>query len=242
MTVLFGDDFRTGNFNAWTGISGSPTIVTSPVHNGTYAMSINAPFTAVYKNIAGQSTIFYRAYFYVAAVGGEVIFQALTSAAWDELASIVRTSSGFLGLYFRSGSDMINVNSATAFPLGEWVSIEIKMVVHATVGEYRVYLNGNEITDLTQTGLNTSNYGNIAVIIAGTGWIQSTATVYIADVVASDAYIGPALPPTNFTLTYQSNPIVVPCTVNGQTLNPNSSIQVPSGTSIIISVPSEVTV
>jgi len=48
--------------------------------------------------------------------------------------------------------------------------------------------------------------------------------------------------PTNFTLTYQSNPIVIPCAINGQTLSSGSSVIVPSGTSITISVPSEVNI
>lgn len=48
--------------------------------------------------------------------------------------------------------------------------------------------------------------------------------------------------PTNFTLSYQSNPIVVPCTVNEQPLNSGGSVIIPSGTQVTISVPSEVNV
>jgi len=43
-------------------------------------------------------------------------------------------------------------------------------------------------------------------------------------------------------ISYTSSPISVPCTVNGQTMNPGESIQMPDGTQVTISVPAEVNV
>ncbi|MCJ7634204.1 hypothetical protein MUP77_17675 [Candidatus Bathyarchaeota archaeon] len=43
-------------------------------------------------------------------------------------------------------------------------------------------------------------------------------------------------------LSYNSSPVSVPCTVNGQTVNPGQSIQIADGTQVTISVPVEVTI
>ena len=44
------------------------------------------------------------------------------------------------------------------------------------------------------------------------------------------------------SISYSSSPISVPCTINGQPINPGQSIQVPDGTQVTISVPAEVNV
>ncbi|MEM2995645.1 MAG: hypothetical protein QXI91_06520, partial [Candidatus Bathyarchaeia archaeon] len=35
--TIFSDGFESGDFSAWTGTVGSPTIVSSPTHHGAYA-------------------------------------------------------------------------------------------------------------------------------------------------------------------------------------------------------------
>jgi len=88
-------------------------------------------------------------------------------------------------------------DSATLFPLNEWMCIEVKHVTHATTGEDRVYLNGVEINDLTQTGINTSgDSANQLCLGALVGYAdiysaETHFTNYIDCVVVADTYIGP---------------------------------------------------
>jgi len=60
--------------------------------------------------------------------------------------------------------------------------------------------------------------------------------------VTSDINITSYYTSVSRTISYNSSPINVSCTINGQTLNPGQLIQVPDGTQVTISVPSEVTI
>ena len=65
---IFSDGFESGNFSAWTGTNGSPSIVKSPVHHGSYAAQANAAYEYWYKTFSGQTVVYVRFYFRLSAI------------------------------------------------------------------------------------------------------------------------------------------------------------------------------
>lgn len=61
-TEVFSNGFEEGDFSAWTGTSGSPAIVESPVHHGTYAAECEGSEN-VYYTFTGMSEAYARLYF-----------------------------------------------------------------------------------------------------------------------------------------------------------------------------------
>ena len=60
--------------------------------------------------------------------------------------------------------------------------------------------------------------------------------------VTSDINIASYYTSVSRSISYSSSPVSVPCTVNGQTVNPGQAIQVPDGTQVTITVPAEVNI
>jgi len=64
MTELFSNGFEEGNFNAWSGTSGAPTVQDAIKHHGTYAeQASNAGSGATdyaYKTVSGYSECGFR--------------------------------------------------------------------------------------------------------------------------------------------------------------------------------------
>ncbi|MCJ7634205.1 LamG domain-containing protein [Candidatus Bathyarchaeota archaeon] len=230
MTELFRDGFESGDFLAWLGF-GVGTIVQSTFkHSGTYAMNCRWPGEQVYTTFDSNPTNV-RFYIYITSAPSEDVNYA---ALWGTVSGdvFVRiTATSLLQLIVPSGI----ISSGQTLSLNTWYCIEVQR----GSGIANLWLNGNLVASSTTETIVGNTYElDLGVLGSSLG----NVITYIDDVVISDAYIGPEGTPPNYILTYQSNPIVVPCTVNGQTVNPGESIQVPSGTSVTISVPTEVNV
>ncbi len=243
MTILFQDDFESNDFSAWTGKSGTNAIVQSGiVHSGGFAASGSGLSTEfVYKTIPSSSIVYARAYvrWSVIPLGLYLLFWLRSGGTTSASKFYVQgrdPTGGGLAPVFAVEKDASGVRVFSAIQTinpNTWYCVE---VMHDRInGILDLYLDGVLIIHLTgQTGM--VNIDEVRIVF------NATSTMYVDDVVVSDAYIGPGLPPATATLTYQSNPIAVSCTVNGQTLNSGEAIAVPLGTSVTVSVPSEVTV
>jgi uncharacterized repeat protein (TIGR02543 family) len=86
------------------------------------------------------------------------------------------------------------VNSELMKPvLDTWYCVEVKGKSNTiTNAESRIYINGNELTDITQTGKNNDRQIDQVYI-----WISGSSTIWYDCVVVDTAYIGPE----TYTLT-----------------------------------------
>ncbi len=192
MTQLFSDGFESGNFSAWTGTAGSPTIVSSPLHHGSNAMRTNGNGVYANKTFTEQTTVHLRCY---------VQLGTLPTAELHRVMRFLKGSTFVCGVGFRNIAGTLQIElqrnypSATfdyynfSYTAGTWYCLELKFVRHATNGEYRVYLNGSEV--ITVTGLDTSSVTGADTIRVGSPYTQNTINTYADCVVVSDSYIGP---------------------------------------------------
>lgn len=198
MTQFFSDGFESGDFSAWTGINGSPSLVSSPAHQGTNTMEITVKGAYIYKNITGISTVHVRVYW---RLNGEI---AAGSGSSQRIALMhlrpgangyivyVRNEGGLLQWGIRSlfGTTFWVWSTQQTPVIGTWYCVELAVVLNAGAGSATLYVNGSELTDITRSGLN--NTGTITTVRVGQE--DSSGNDYTAhwdDVVFSDNYIGP---------------------------------------------------
>lgn len=180
---------------AWTGTSGSPSVVGSPVHHGSYAMECQQGdyVTTTFD----MSTVFVRMY---------VRFSALPVSAWQSnpfgrlrhtsspatdlvYFGIRQQASGVYGWYLGSlvPSAVTGFNESS-LSVDTWYCIEIKYVSDSVNGEYLMYVNGDLV--LSRTGVDTATSGGNAELFYCGGWSTLADDLDIDCVVASDVYIG----------------------------------------------------
>jgi len=216
-TTIFSDGFESNDFSAWTGTSchANNTLQVQSVEKkqGTYASKhILAASHAqddsyCYKDIISQTTCFMRLYVKITEVAGKYdsrrfgIMQVVGatgahSGGTYQYAGVYFLADRKLQLVCRTTVGNIYDTSATTLTLNQWYCIELKFVEHASAGEVRVYLDGIEVADLTNTGLNTAVWSGIDSVQCGSsnGYYneaETHATFYTDCVVVADAYIGP---------------------------------------------------
>jgi len=216
-TVLFAHGFEGGNFGndpetgyAWTGTVvtatyGSLTVETSQPHHGTYSASSSVTqqtawtnaycYYGSYSSPLNKSTLHTRAYFYIDSMtAGEFrrMIHFMAESGDYEIAGIGLTSARALNLRYRSGTSTLTDASLTTLNLGTWYCVELEASVGDGTGSVKVYLNGSEVTDITQTDLTNNDKGNIDQVNVGLNNAYNAAiSLYFDCVVVADAYIGP---------------------------------------------------
>ena len=185
------EGFESGNFSAWTGTSGSPTVGTTNVHHGTYGLVCDAD-EYVYKVFTGAATVSARAYVRISnepSEGGQVYVASMhgdNNNVWS--LGFYKTGGGtkqLIFVYQYPSSTVVYQNFNYA--ANTWYSIEVKAVMGSANGEYRVYVDGTEV--MTITGVNTS--GREDMDMYRLGKLTGGAAVYADCVIIADAYIGP---------------------------------------------------
>ena len=184
---VFGDQFESATFAAWTTTVGTPTIVSS-VHSGLHAAQFAATATYLKKTLpSGLATGYFRQYFQVSAVppvsGNWVrVMQAMTLAGGSLSSVYIWNSSGVQQIrldYFIPSTVSTYFNYS--FAPNTWYCLELKFVSDANNGEYRLYINGAEVKALT--GLNTSP-GNL-----GQAWVGQVGSTYTVTMLVDDAAV-----------------------------------------------------
>lgn len=202
---IWGDQFDSNDFTAWTSTSttGTGVLVTQLTikHHGNYAANASGTGTAGFtarcqKTLANPTTIYYRLYVYIDSIGTTNYLYFMSgrdTGATYKFRLGVRGGTGARPLYltYMKDGSLTHVTSATTLSLDTWYCIEVKCVVSATVGEIRVYKDGSEVNDLTQTDINNSYYTlNINNVLAGIDSSYTATEVIVDCVVVSAAYIG----------------------------------------------------
>lgn len=231
--VIFQDGFESGDFSTWTETSitsgASLTVETTNPHHGSYSarsyiFSQPAWTNAFCKKNLGTTysevPVYFRVYVYVdnfSSTGHLRGFMHLRGSG-RVMFTVGLHSNRALRLYrFHNGS-YYNTISTTILDLDTWYCVEIKGVADidgSGDGEVRVYLNGNEVSDLTFTNQIHDSYSGLRYVEAGCiDGYNTEATIYIDCVVVADTYIGPEpeAPPGqeySYTFTETVKPSVV---------------------------------
>lgn len=199
-TVIFQDDFETGDLSKWTGTNGVPAVTSTQKYLGNYSAEDDASGDFLYKDFAAQTTVFVRGYFR---------FSNLPSATGQQIRFMqIATGSGSYGTFFGrliltySGAGQIlslnywypSPGGSIVYPINlqpnTWHSYEFKFVKHQTNGEYRAWVDGNEI--ITLTNIDTSGAPDVSKIAVGEEYISGmAATTWVDSVVVSTSYVGP---------------------------------------------------
>lgn len=193
-TEVFSDGFESGNFNAWTGTSGSNSIVTSPIHTGSKAAQLDTTSGFIWKDLGDTyPTLYARMYWRISDLpannkfvdlidlsAGQGAYSPVADVGYGQVGGVYNWYTRLMGEYAQGYIQTIDVDT--------WYCIEIKCVVSATVGEIRVWINGVE--RITRTGLNmgSTNLGRVYAMFYQAPW---AANVFYDCVVVADAYIGP---------------------------------------------------
>jgi hypothetical protein len=192
-TVFFSDGFESGNGSAWDGAWGTPSYPTSPKNSGTYSAFVDASGDCFVEDVSYPWTVFVRGYFRLNALPTDPInILRLWSDATDDIVTLWFTYSApnyYIELDAWYDGGWHYSGPAVALAVDTWYCIELKFVVSPTIGECRVYLDGSEVE--TITSIDTSDF-DVFTVLVGRQWdTETSAQLYIDDVVISDSYIGP---------------------------------------------------
>ena len=223
--TIFSDGFESGNFSAWDGTIGSPTVGTVNVYSGRYSMcqpSAYSPHSSncCYENVTATSgPLYVRAYVYFTTLPSQVNYENTIisvdldgNARGEQVYALNNGTTVFFAYQdFYNGktntSEVVNVN--------QWYCVEL-CYEKSGVGQSAVWINGVlEMTDQANpaqqadcvyVGAHYSSWGGIA---------------YFDDVVIATSYIGPQIevPPSISVLspgntTYAASDIALTFTVN----------------------------
>ncbi len=195
---IFEDSFELEDFDNWTGIIGTPTVVSTQKYEGTHSLEGDSSNDFVYKDFTGQTTVFVRGYFRFSELpttSGQFRFLRLGygSGGWGSLIArliIEWTGTHGLTLHLQSGYPDSTFSYPISMDVNTWYPFEIKFVKHATNGEYRVWFDGNEV--ITITGLDTSGAGDATKIALGNVYTSAglNTIVWVDSVKVANGYIG----------------------------------------------------
>lgn len=187
----FNGGFESGEFNDWTGTSGTPTIVTDPVHHGRYAAQADAAYDYWYETFAEQTVVYVRFYFRISALISFELLDIRTSSSTIGYVNIL--SGGSIRYVYKNGITNEFLPGFSGYPAGiqpdTWYCIEVKHTISGTDGEVEMWFNGTSVASVT--GKDTDNYGNIVQMRMGRYYGPGTCAVTCDCVVVADTYIGP---------------------------------------------------
>jgi len=194
---------------AWTsyyqGTGNTLQVSSVDKHHGNYSLrAVNGGTDEnwVRKDVGSQSTLYTRFYIKVTNLGlSTVVLYHAADVGYFTCVWI--TSSGNLRLRYYDGGSTYTVTSSTTLSTNTWYCLEFKAVKSTTAGEYRVYLDGSEVTDLTQTNKNNGSGGIDFIRVGSACGYQSSNSlaVYIDCVVVADTYIGPEVAGQEYSFT-----------------------------------------
>ena len=218
MTIIFEEDFETGDFSKWSSqkVTASETIIISSVSpfKGNYHLDAETSGLAlgeqsyVQKDFLGLTECFVRfyikitknlpvpnTYYNVCTLRSSLVSGG--SLAW---LHAVADSAGVRWRF--SWADSLGshgVGTGVNIQLDTWYCIEIHLKVGATDGICEIWINGVRVAYTTL--INNSTIGLINHLQIGERWSTGpTHGTYIDNVIVADTYIGPELIPVTVTM------------------------------------------
>lgn len=197
MARLMSCGFEENNFTAtmWDSLTGTPTISTTQVHSGTYAMRSNPTATnqRATRNASANATSgtwYVRAYVYVASLPSvdNAVILAFQNASGVLVNSVTLNTDGTLTL-----TNAITTTTATTtatLSTATWYRLELRYLISDTVGELELRLYTGDSTTATETEtitgedtLNTNARGLRVGVSVGAG----STDIYFDDIAWNDA-------------------------------------------------------
>ncbi len=194
---VFEDGFETGDLSKWTRIGGSPTVTSGDAHHGIYKAVLNATgeYAQARFTLAPIEHGFMRAYVMFKSfptIGAQASILGLyntESIVFMSEAKVVNVDGTIKWAlrYFDNGVSYLVISEQQGPVLDTWYCVEVDAISNTTTNaESRIYINGKELTDVSQTGLNNADTINCAYI-----WLNVPVTHWYDCVVVDTAYIGP---------------------------------------------------
>ena len=199
---IFNDGFESGDFSAWDSTAGSPSVQSSVVNSGTYAMSASGT-SNVYaqKTFTDRTTVYIRFYARWTALDDTPDATRPLRVCGNNGSSglfVVRVQTSGISFYNVYGTNIGWHKYSTTMNADQWYCIEVK-IKGGSDGEYRLWLDGTEVITLTEQ--NNSSMPDVDTIQVGlTKYSVTSTTVYIDDVIVADIYIGPISEVTEITV------------------------------------------
>lgn len=200
---LFTSGYETGDLSEWNGKqvwSGSISVVTSPIHHGTYSCRSETTgrwgrAMAFKRLLTGQQLVYVRVY-----VRFETL-PALNTNMYPIYIYNLENYKQFVGVFARNmtgkiiwiinygnGGGWSYKNAAKGPSQGVWHCVEVMCKRGLGDGEVRLFVDGEEV--LTVTGLDNTMFGpEINYVLIGLG--EGPGAVIVDCVEVSSAYIGP---------------------------------------------------
>jgi len=195
-TELLNDGFESGDFSAWTGTAGSPSVVTTLPHCGSYHMRSNSsggdqtPY-AYFTLSPSENIVYIREYVYFASGlpltddGDRFHIISTYSFATGMIHATVQRNSGadYFGLRIQTATYYTDVTPAAE----TWYCIEI--LYDNVNGTQKMWVDGT--LKISQPWSTSATIDSVRCGIAFSSGVQNSMDVYTDCVVVADAYIGP---------------------------------------------------
>ncbi|NIS16046.1 MAG: hypothetical protein GWN96_07415, partial [candidate division Zixibacteria bacterium] len=201
--LIFEDGFESGDLSAWSGSSTEPgdTIAasTEQVKSGTYAAKADVDTDAaanqaiVWTDFTGQTTVYARIYIYVPSSFSTSDYVAVMQFfnGWSNILATSIDDDMTLYMWNTVASEGYGVGVGSTLSKDEWHCLEMMAVISPTVGEARLWLDGNLEIEATGKNLGSNTIDKFA---AGYYWAfpyNESNTLYIDDAVVDTSSIGP---------------------------------------------------
>jgi len=196
-TPIFEDGFESGDLSKWSPIGGSPTVTSGDAHHGTYKAVLNASgdwaqarfvYTPIDHGFM-RAYVMFKSFPHTGAqtaVFGIFNWGAFSYMSEARVINVAGTIKWALR-YYDNGVHYVAVSEQQKPVLDRWYCVEVEGKSNTTTGaESRIYINGDELTDVSQTGKNNPYAMNCAYI-----WVFAPVTHWYDCVVVDSAYIGP---------------------------------------------------
>ncbi|MFW9796231.1 MAG: DUF2341 domain-containing protein [Candidatus Thorarchaeota archaeon] len=203
----FYDGFESGDLSAWDGSytdTGDTLIVLNtpliPVHSGTYAVrgdvdDVAAAQAMVWKDFSDKSNLFARVHFYLPAGFSTsdhvTIMQYVdTSAVWQNQLSVTIRDDMTLYMWNDVVDEAYGYGTTSTISTGSWHTLDMQAKISDTVGEARLWLDGNLEIEVTGVNLGTEGIDRFCTVFY---WAapQTEPNTVIAD----DAFLRPFVSP-----------------------------------------------
>lgn len=164
----------------------SPAVSDVQAHGGNYSLQCNVT-QFVTKTFSATTTIVIDYWCYISAhPSGSTGTIRVKTATDATVLILVRSWDGHPRFFWRYNDTYAESTSTTSWTLNSWHHIVLSATIaDGTGGSYSVYIDDEEVTDLTKTGLDNNNWGNVNYVEFGVYENSGEMTAYF-----DDAYIG----------------------------------------------------
>jgi uncharacterized repeat protein (TIGR02543 family) len=186
---VFHDRFETGLFNAWSSVTGSASIVSSPVNSGSYAAQATGPNADWEKNLGvGYSDLFFSGYIHVPsrlAKGQQALFLYILDGSYNyKVAGGLQTDSSGSAHWVLRVNNNWYYSIAFSLQTDHWYFMEIE---YNTAGTANLFVDSTLVRSVTGQTLSSN-----AQVLEGGNPFESTPSGYLSygdDYKAATGYI-----------------------------------------------------